>query len=139
MIHTTSTSDPIVQHVSELIAINNERFKSYSRAMLKTHDSNFKSLCAQTKERTVHFNMQLIKFLVQYNQLPEDFHFGWKGPVPKSRGVDRKACFRWDAIALKAYRQVIKDLQNIPKEIQRILLQQQEILESDRRYSGIAL
>jgi hypothetical protein len=136
----TPTSDPLVQHVSELIAINNERFKSYARAMLKTHDSNFKSLCAQTKERSVHFNMQLIRFLAQYNDLPEDFHFGVPQSVlPKSRGVDRKTCYRWDTIALKAYRQVIRDLQHIPKEIRRVLLQQQEILESDRRYSGIAL
>jgi hypothetical protein len=149
MIHT-QPSDPIfVKHVNELIAINNERFKTYSRAMLKTHDSNFKSLCAQNKERTVYFNMQLIRLLVQNNQVPETWETGEEGHhfalnprwaiQPKSKGVDRKACFWWDSIALKAYRKVVKDLQHIPKEIKRILLQQQEILESDQRYSGLAL
>ena len=146
----TQTSDPIfVRHVNELIAINNERFKSYSRAMLKTHDSNFRSLCAQNKERAVYFNMQLIRFLVEHDQVPEtgetgqgDYHFGlmrrW-GILPESRGVNRKACFWWDSIALKAYRKVVKDLQHLPKEIKRVLTQQQEILESDQRYLGLAL
>ena len=149
MIHT-QPSDPIfIKHVNELIAINNERFKTYSRAMLKSHDSNFRSLCAQNKERTVYFNMQLIRFLVQNDQVPETLATGQEGTplalshhwgiVPTPKGVDRKACFWWDSIALKAYRRVVKDLQHIPKEIKRILLQQQEILESDQRYSGLAL
>jgi hypothetical protein len=139
-----------LHYVNELIAINNERFKTYSRAMEKTHDSTFRSLCAQNKERTVHFNMQLIRCLVSYNQLPlhtetdlgKAYHFGMVRRfrfLLRLRRVNRNACLWWDSIALRAYKHVLEDLQFIPGEIKRVILQQQSIQESDRRYSGIAL
>jgi len=142
MIHTKLSDPTFIQHVNELIAINNERFKSYSRAMLKTQDDNFRSLCAQNKERTVHFNVQLIRFLVQNDQVPEileDVYPLNRALFSAPKGVNRKACFWWDTFALKAYRRMMKDLQDIPKEIKRVLQQQQSILENDQRYSGIAL
>jgi|GEM_PF-6354676 hypothetical protein len=144
------TSDPkFFQHVNALIAINNERYKTYSHAMEKTRDSTFRSLCAQNKERTVHFNMQLIKCLVQYDQAPPDpvegktaYHFdmakrlAFLHPV---RGFSRNACLWWDSVAQKAYRHIVGDIRHIPVEVKRILLLQQSILESDQKYSGIAL
>jgi hypothetical protein len=140
------TPDPLfITQINQLIAINNERFKSYSRAMEKTQDSTFRSLCAQSKERTVYFNMQLIRCLVQYDQVPvntdtglgKTYRFGMtlkRGLLHRIRGVNRNACSWWDTLALKAYRQVLTDLQYIPQEIKRIILQQQSILESEQRY-----
>jgi hypothetical protein len=137
------TSDPtFVVRVNELIAINNERFKSYARAMAKTHDSTFRSLCAQNKERAIHFNLQLIRLLVETDHMPELGHeeFHLAAPFPEENGgVNRKVCFWWDSLALKTYQRIIRELTHIPKELKRILLQQQEILENDRRYSAIAL
>jgi hypothetical protein len=140
------TPDPLfITQINQLIAINSERFKTYSRAMEKTHDSTFRSLCAQAKERTVYFNMQLIRCLVQYDQFPvnsdtglgKTYHFGMnfrQGLLHHMKGVNRNACSWWDTIALKAYRSVLTDLQYIPQEIKRVILQQQSILESEQRY-----
>lgn len=142
MIHTKTSDPTFVTRVNELIAINNERFKSYARAMAKTHDSTFRSLCAQNKERAIHFNLQLIRLLVETDHMPEfgqeEFHMSLPYPEETS-GVNRKACFWWDSMALKTYRRIIKELTNVPKELKRVLMQQQEILENDRRYSAIAL
>lgn len=142
MIHTKTSDPTFVVRVNELIAINNERFKSYARAMAKTHDSTFRSLCAQNKERAIHFNLQLIRLLVETDHMPELGHeeFRLATPFPEeSGGVNRKVCFWWDSLALKTYQRIIRELTHIPKELKRILLQQQEILENDRRYSAIAL
>jgi hypothetical protein len=147
----TNVSESLVfQQVNALIAINKERFKTYARAMEKSEDSNFRSLCAQNKERTIHFNVQLIRCLAQYDVLPatgetglsKAFNFGWirrPGFLHHARGFSRGACRWWDAIALKAYRKAVQDLQNIPQEIRRILMLQQSMLESDNRYAGIAV
>jgi len=140
---------PFIEHLNQLIAINNERFKTYARAMERTQDSNFRSLCAQNKERTVYFNMQLIKCMVQYDQLPinsdtglgKTYHFGMTRRFKffnRIRGVNRNACMWWDGLALKAYHKMLNDLQHIPHEIKRVILQQQSILESDQRYLKIA-
>ena len=140
---------PFISQINELIAINNERFRTYSRAMEKTQDSTFRSMCAQAKERTVYFNMQLIRCLVQYNQFPvngdtglgKTYHFGMtfkRGVLHRIRGVNRDACRWWDGVALTAYRRVLTDLQYIPQEISRIILQQQSILESEQRYQRMS-
>jgi hypothetical protein len=138
-----------ITQINRLIAINNERFKTYSRAMEKTHDSTFRSLCAQAKERTVYFNMQLIRCLVQHDLFPGNtdtglgkaYHFGMifrLGLLHRMKGVNRNACSWWDSIALKAYRQVLTDLQHIPQEIKRVILQQQSILESEQLYANLS-
>ena len=134
-----------IAQINRLIAINNQRFRVYSRAMEKAQDSTFRSLCAQAKERTVYFNMQLIRCLVQYDMAPisidnglgKTYHFGMalnSGLLRHIKGVNQYACNWWDTIALKAYRRILTDLQNIPQEISRIILQQQSILESEQRY-----
>jgi len=140
-----------ITQINRLIAINNERFRTYSRAMEKSNDSNFRSHCEQAKERTLYFNMQLIRCLVEYDQFPADSEIKLgkthrlgmiferdRGLLHRIRGVNRSACGWWDTIALKAYRRVLADLQHIPQEITRIILQQQSILESEQRYLHIS-
>lgn len=140
MIHTKTSDPTFVRRVNELIAINNERFKTYARAMVKTHDSTFRSLCAQNKERAVYFNLQLIRLLVQSDLMPEmPLPHAWPAHPEETGGVNRTACFWWDSFALKTYRRIIKELTYVPKDLKRVLLQQQEILENDQRYSAIAL
>lgn len=140
----------VFEHVNALIAINNERFRTYARAMQKSRDRAFRSLCAQIKERTVYFNMQLIRCLVQHDQVPvtgesglgKAYYFGLirrNGVLQGAMGVTRGACQWWDTIALKEYRKVVSDLRNIPREIKKILQAQRSMMESDQRYSGIAL
>jgi hypothetical protein len=147
---TNETDAMLFQRVNALIAINNERFRTYARAMEKSHDSEFRSLCAQNKERTIYFNVQLIRFLAQCDLVPltgetglsEAIEFGWirrKGFLHHARGVGRTACLWWDAVALKAYKRVVQDFQHIPQEIRRILVLQQSMLESDQRYAGMAV
>lgn len=147
---TIKADATVFEHVNALIAINNERFKTYARAMEKSRDQAFRSLCAQIKERTVYFNIQLIRFLVQYDQVPVNvetglgkaYHFGLisrSGVLHRAKGVTHGACQWWDTIALKAYGRVVSDLRNIPREIKRILQMQQSMMERDLRYSGIAM
>lgn len=139
-----------LDRINELVAINNERFKTYSRAMEKTHSPEFRSLCEQNKERTVYFNMQLIQCLVSYDQMPVNretglgkaYRFGIlrrKRFLLQFRRVNRHACQWCDKVALSAYKQLLEDIQHLPGEISRIIRHQLMLLENDQKYSVMAL
>jgi len=136
------------EHIHQLIAINNERYRVYSKAYNKSDDPDFKSLCQQNKERTLHFNVQLIRALADCDVIPrlrprpglfspsrrKLLRRWWRaGILLTALRVNRATCRWWDNVALKSYRNVLDNLQNLPKELARVLRLQESIQENDQR------
>jgi len=138
---TTTTTEKSTEAVNELIIINNDRYEGYQTAAEETDDSDLKSLFSKCSIQSKGFAEELRKLVPSSEEAPKrdetklsgKFYRAWMDVKSALTGKNRKtilsSCEFGEDTALKTYKDVLDNSEDLSGELLTVITRQQNELQ----------